>query len=55
MKKGKKMAGQLGNERVTTRNLDVVRLDVENNLILVHGAVPGAAGSFVLVRETNKL
>lgn len=55
MKKGKKMAGQLGNERVTMRNLDVARIDVENNLILVHGSVPGAAGSFVLVRETNKL
>lgn len=55
MKKGKKMAGQLGNERVTTRNLDLVGIDLENNLLLVHGAVPGAAGSFVLVRETNKL
>ena len=42
--KGKKMAGQLGNKQVTTQSLEVVRVDVENGLILVKGAVPGASG-----------
>ena len=54
-KKGKKMAGQYGNERVTTRNIKVVRIDEENNLLLIHGAVPGPVGSMVVVRETNKV
>ena len=55
MKKGKKMPGRYGNERVTIRNLTVVRLDAENNLLLVHGAVPGPNGGFVMIRETNKV
>jgi large subunit ribosomal protein L3 len=54
LKKGKRMAGQYGNERVTIRNLDVVRVDVENNLLLVHGAVPGPNSGFIMVRPTNK-
>ena len=53
-KKGKKMPGQYGYERVTTRNIKVVRVDEANGLILVHGAVPGPAGGMVIVRETNK-
>jgi large subunit ribosomal protein L3 len=53
-KKGKRMAGRYGNERVTVRNLDVVRIDVDNNLILVRGAVPGHNGSLVMIRPTNK-
>jgi large subunit ribosomal protein L3 len=53
-KKGKRMAGRYGNERVTVRNLDVVRIDAENNLLLVKGAVPGHNGSLVMVRPTNK-
>jgi large subunit ribosomal protein L3 len=53
-KKGKKMPGQYGNERVTTRNIKVVRVDEENGLLLVHGAVPGPTGGMVIVRETNK-
>jgi large subunit ribosomal protein L3 len=53
-KKGKKMAGQYGFERVTTRNIKVVRVDEENGLLLVHGAVPGPPGGMVIVRETNK-
>ena len=52
-KKGKKMAGQYGNERVTVRNLDVVRVDKENNLLLVRGAVPGPNGGLLIIRETN--
>jgi large subunit ribosomal protein L3 len=53
--KGKRMAGRMGNERTTNRNLKVVRVDAENNLLLVRGAVPGPNGGFVLVRKSNKL
>jgi len=53
-KKGIKMAGQDGNQRVTARNLDVVRIDAENNVMLVRGAVPGPNGRLVMVRPTNK-
>lgn len=53
--KGKKMPGQYGNAKVTTRNLVVVSVDTENNLILVRGAVPGPNGGFVSVRQTNKV
>jgi large subunit ribosomal protein L3 len=55
IKKGKKMATRWGNERVTIRNLKVVRVDLENNLLLVRGAVPGPNGGYVMVRRTNKL
>lgn len=47
--KGHPMPGRLGNSRATVRNLEIVRLDKENNLILVKGAVPGAKNGFVLV------
>ena len=53
--RGKKMPGQYGNARMTARNLKVVRVDAENNLLLVHGAVPGPNGSYVMVKETNKV
>jgi large subunit ribosomal protein L3 len=53
-KKGKRMPGRYGAERVTIRNLAVVRIDAENNLLLVRGAVPGFNGSLVMVRPTNK-
>ena len=53
--KGRRMAGQYGNARVTARNLKVVDVDVENNLLVVKGAVPGPNGGFVVVSETNKL
>jgi large subunit ribosomal protein L3 len=52
--KGKKMAGHLGNERVTVQNLEVVKIDVGNNLIAVCGAVPGTKGSLVLLRDSVK-
>lgn len=52
-KKGKKMPGQYGNERVTVRNLRLVRVDKDNNLILIHGAVPGPNGGLLIVRATN--
>ncbi len=52
--KGKKMAGHYGNERVTTQNLEVVRTDAERGLILIRGAVPGAKGGWVLLRDAVK-
>ncbi len=52
--KNKKMAGHLGDERVTTQNLKIVRTDVERGLILVEGAVPGAKGGWILVRDAVK-
>jgi len=55
MFKGKKMAGRYGGARCTVRNLKVVRVDLENNLILVRGAVPGPNGGYVIVSQTNKL
>ncbi|TWU49669.1 50S ribosomal protein L3 [Rubripirellula reticaptiva] len=53
--KGKRMAGQYGNAKTTSRNLELVRVDAENNLILVRGAVPGPNGGFVTISETNKV
>ncbi len=53
-KKGIRMSGRYGNERVTVRNLQVVRIDGDNNLLLVRGAVPGFNGSLVMIRPTNK-
>ncbi len=52
--KGKKMAGQMGRKRITIQNLEVVKIDVENNLILVKGAVPGPKKSLVTLKETVK-
>jgi large subunit ribosomal protein L3 len=53
--RGKRMGGRYGNERVTVRNLKLVRVDTENNLLLVRGAIPGPRGSYVIVRPTNKV
>ncbi len=52
--KGKKMAGQMGNTNVTTQNLRVVRTDPERGLIMIRGAVPGAKGGWVLLRDAVK-
>jgi large subunit ribosomal protein L3 len=52
--KNKKMPGQMGVERVTTLNLKIVQLDVERGLILVEGAVPGAKGGWITVRDAIK-
>ena len=52
--KNHKMPGQYGNEQVTVQNLDVVRVDAEKNLIAVKGAIPGAKGGIVFVRNTVK-
>lgn len=53
--KGKKMAGHMGAERVTVQSLEVVRIDAERNLLLVKGAVPGAAGGDVIVKPAVKV
>ena len=52
--KGKKMAGHMGAERVTTQNLEIVRVDAERNLLLIKGAVPGATGGDVIVKPAVK-
>jgi len=53
--KGHRMAGHYGAARCTARNLKVVRVDVENNLLVVRGAVPGPNGGLVVIQQTNKL
>ena len=52
--KTKHLPGHMGSERVTVQNLEVVRIDADRNLLLVKGAIPGAKGSLVTVRETVK-
>lgn len=52
--KGKRMAGQYGNETVTVQNLKVVRVDAENNLLLIKGAVPGSKNSYIVVKPAIK-
>ena len=52
--KGKKMPGQMGNVRSTMQSLEIVRVDLENNLLLIKGALPGATGSNVIVRPSTK-
>ena len=53
--KGKKMPGHMGAKKVTTQNLEVVRVDLENGIILVKGAVPGAKKALVTLKETVKV
>lgn len=53
--KGKKMAGRMGNERVTVRSLDVVRIEADRNLLLVKGPVPGPNDGMVMVRPSTRL
>ncbi|QFQ32676.1 50S ribosomal protein L3 [Buchnera aphidicola (Aphis fabae)] len=53
--KGKKMAGQLGNKRVTVQNLNIIRIDENRNLLLVKGAVPGPIGSDLIVKPAIKI
>ena len=52
--RGRKMPGRMGGERVTTRNLEVVRVDPERNLLLVKGAVPGVRGGLVTIRGADR-
>ena len=49
--KGMRAAGRMGGDRVTTRNVKIVQVDAENNLLLIRGAVPGAPGSYIIVRK----
>jgi large subunit ribosomal protein L3 len=49
--KGTRMAGQMGDERVTVQNLQIVRIDPERNLVAVRGAVPGPRGGLVVIRK----
>ena len=52
--KGKKMAGHLGAEKVTVQNLAVVKIDAEDNLIAIKGAIPGANGGYVVIKDSVK-
>ena len=52
--RGKRMAGHYGASRVTVRNLGLHKIDVENNLLLIKGAVPGPNGGYLIIKETNK-
>ena len=54
IKKGKKLAGRLGGETTTVQNLEVVKVDVEKNIILIKGNVPGAKKSFVMITNASK-
>ncbi len=49
------MAGRMGDERVTVRSLDVVKLDTDNNILLVKGAVPGANDGLLLIKSPSRL
>ena len=51
--KGKKMSGHMGSEKVTVQNLKIVSIDLENNLILIQGSIPGATGSRVMLRPSR--
>jgi large subunit ribosomal protein L3 len=51
--KGKKMPGQMGNEKVTVRNLTVIEADKENNLLVLKGSVPGAKGGYLLIKKAD--
>lgn len=52
--KGKKLPGQMGNKTITVQNLEIVRVDVENNLLLIKGAVPGIKGALLSIKDTVK-
>ena len=52
--KGKKLPGRMGGANVTVQRLTVAKVDLDRNLILVSGSIPGAAGSFVILKETVK-
>jgi large subunit ribosomal protein L3 len=54
VKKGMKMAGRMGNDRVTARNLVVVKADTERNILVVKGAVPGANNGIILIGKSGK-
>ena len=53
--KGTRMPGQYGSAKTTVRNQKLVRIDAENNLLLIGGSIPGPNGSYVVIKQTNKL
>lgn len=55
IKKGKRMAGQMGDDQVTVRSLDVVKIDAVNNILLVKGAIPGANNGVIVIRAATRL
>ena len=55
IKKGKRMAGHMGDERVTVRSLDVIKTDIEQNLLVVKGPIPGPNGAFVYIKPAARL
>ena len=54
VKKGKKMAGQMGSVKITVQNLEIVKADAEKNLLLIKGAVPGNKGTMVVIKDSVK-
>ena len=52
--RGKKMSGHMGSEKVTVQNLKIASLDLENNLILIKGSIPGSTGSTVILKSSTK-
>ena len=54
VRKGKKLPGHMGVEKVTIQNLDIVKIDAENNLICIKGGIPGAKGSLVVLKDAVK-
>jgi large subunit ribosomal protein L3 len=52
--KGTRSSGHMGNERVTVQGLKVVKVDVENNIIMIRGAVPGPTGGLLVVKKSNR-
>jgi large subunit ribosomal protein L3 len=55
LKKGKRMGGHMGDVQVTSKNHPVMALDVENNLLVVKGAIPGPSGSYCIVKKAKSL
>ncbi|MGQ9571130.1 MAG: 50S ribosomal protein L3 [Thermodesulfovibrionales bacterium] len=53
--KGQKMPGRMGGEKVTVRNLNIVKIDTENNILMIEGAIPGNNGSYCFIRKTTKI
>ena len=52
--KGKKLAGHLGDEKVTIQNLDIIKIDAEKNIIAIKGAIPGPKGGLVIIKNSVK-
>jgi large subunit ribosomal protein L3 len=51
--KGKKMAGRMGGKRITVKNLDVIKVDKDRDMLIVKGAVPGPNGGYVIIRKSR--